>query len=193
MGADFFDVFALAGTDTLSTAESIARRNTLGRPGPETRTTADSPVQDYDARRALAETLAAADVATRIVLRPRTSADTLALSESVARRDNLGRAIADAVSRAEAVLRTYNPKRAISDQWSTGVGPILDSLPPDYIRFAFHFPGPVSFIQDDPDAADANWLGDGQAGEIRVSFPLPPAALTTGADLQAFRIRVQPG
>jgi hypothetical protein len=37
-----------------------------------------------------------------------------------------------------------------------------------------------------------NWIL-GTLPEIRVSFPLPPAALVTGANLQEFRVRVQPG
>jgi hypothetical protein len=55
-------------------------------------------------------------------------------------------------------------------------------------------PNDVTYIQDDPDTPDANWLvatANTQETNVRVSFPTPTGNPTVGADLQEFRALVR--
>lgn len=65
---------------------------------------------------------------------------------------------------------------------------------PDAILVATDLSGVVGDIQDDPDAADANWLtasGNNVNTDVRVSFPTPSGNPRVGADLQEFRALVR--
>ena len=55
-------------------------------------------------------------------------------------------------------------------------------------------PNDVTYIQDDPDNPDGNWLvasGNNASTDVRVSFPLPSGNLTVGPDLQEFKAYVR--
>ena len=68
-----------------------------------------------------------------------------------------------------------------------------ETLAPDTIESSTNLSGTVSDIQDDPATPDTNWLDapdiDADTA-INLSFPDASGTLTTGTDLQTFRIRV---
>lgn len=73
--------------------------------------------------------------------------------------------------------------------------PDTERLGPDAILVITSLtPNNVTYIQDDPDSPDANWLvatGNGVNTDVRVSFPTPSGNPTVGADLQEFRSLVR--
>jgi len=66
-----------------------------------------------------------------------------------------------------------------------------ETLSPDVLAVQTNLSGSVTDIQDDPDSPDGNWLTASSTNTdcvCRVTFPTPSGNLTTGADLQEFRV-----
>lgn len=106
----------------------------------------------------------------------------------------LYRLIVLAVVVATLLVATISPTSVLQPS-AVYAAPDTERQSPDAILVITSLsPNDVSYIQDDPDAPDSNWLVASSIKDntdVSVSFPTPTGSPTVGADLQEFRALVR--